>query len=126
MKQTPSQLKWAENEVVFRQRNKAAMESMEDIRAVAREDGQEVELEDHGDDSLLFYCECANENCHDRIKLTTNAYKKVHKNESQFMVIPGHHVPEIERVIADGGTYLIVEKYMTPPPQADKLNPTPL
>ena len=126
MNQTPSQVKWAENEVVFRKRNKAAMESLEDIKSVAKEEGQEVEVKNYDQDSLLFYCECANEKCRERIKLSTQQYKKVHKNNSQFIVIPGHHVPEIERVVSDGGTYLIVEKYMTPPQNVDKLNPTPL
>jgi hypothetical protein len=126
MSQSLQEQRWAENEVIFRNRNKAVIDEMAEIKTIARSDKQEHLVEDNDDDELLFFCECANEKCHERIRLTVHDYKKYHRSSSEFIVLPGHHVPEIERILFDGGAYYVVEKYMTPPKHADKLNPTPL
>jgi hypothetical protein len=126
MSQSLQQRRWAENEVVFRKRNKEVIENVETAESIAKDDKQEDLVKVAAHDRLLFFCECANEKCHDRVELTLNQYKKYHRNGSQFIVLPGHHVPEIERIIHKTGTFYVVEKYMTPPSDAEQLNPTAL
>jgi hypothetical protein len=126
MSQSIPELRWAENEVYFRQRNKGAIDDLSEMKDTAKSEDQESILEDTGDDDLLFYCECANEDCHERIELTINEYEKHHKSPSRFIVKTGHNQPEIERIVAEGGTFVVVEKYIEPPQHVDKLNPTDL
>jgi hypothetical protein len=124
MKQSISEKRWAENEVVFRQANERVIKNISSVKVIAEEDGQQEFTDGMDDIPLLFYCECSNENCHQRISLTTKDYIKHHRSRSQFILIPGHHIPKIERIIKDCGTYIIVEKFMTPPENVTELNIT--
>jgi hypothetical protein len=123
MGESPNQRKMAENEVVFRQANEKALKEIEEFNRSARENG-DADLVNDSDIRLHFFCECFDENCHERIKLTISQYKKIHRNSSQFAVINGHHNAEIERIVADNGHYLIVEKYLTPPKHVTGLKKT--
>lgn len=87
----------AENEVIFKQINK-------DIEGF---------LHDVGVENLVlapFYCECSNMDCHARIELTPSNYERIHKNPKRFIVLDGHQVPAIERVVEHHGKYNVVEK----------------
>jgi hypothetical protein len=74
MKDSVSERRMAENEVVFRKYNERVQQGFDAVKKVAKEAGQEhfvVEV----DAPLYFYCECSDENCHERIRLTTERYK---------------------------------------------------
>jgi len=123
MYQSLSDTRKAENEVVFRSRNKQAIQRVSETKRVAAEENQEEQVGDIEDTRLLFYCECVNDKCRERIELTIKEYEEVRKNSSQFVLLPGHHSADIERVVFDYGKYVVVQKYMTPPAKAKKLNP---
>jgi hypothetical protein len=76
--------------------------------------------------TLSFYCECADEQCKKRIDLRPSEYEATHKQKNRFIVIPGHEVEMVERVIAEEEAYYITEKYLTPPDIGTTLNPTPI
>lgn len=87
----------AENEVIFKQINN-------DV------DGF---LHDVGVENLLlapFYCECSNINCHERIELAPAEYERIHKNPKRFIVLNGHEVPAVERIVELHDKYNVVEK----------------
>lgn len=124
-----SERRLVENEVVFRQRNEQITKDLEALQKAAESEGHDSIAQNAKYDSgvpLHFYCECSDENCRQRIVLKPKEYSELHANSSQFIVIPGHHVPKIERVVLTTGNYEVVEKYITPPATADHLNPTPL
>ena len=107
------QQRQAENEVIFRQRNHA-------MKNMAREvlvNDNEVDV------SLEFICECSDEECRDTVRLPISEYEKARKNSAQFIIVPGHDRPDIERVIKREG-YAVVEKYEQPPKSATNLNRT--
>lgn len=124
MGQSLSEKRWAENEVIFRQANKGVLEQLADAKVVAGEEDQYAFINGIDDTTLRFYCECADETCHERIELTPREYLEQHRNTSQFILLPGHHKASIERIVFATDRYIVVEKYLTPPSEADKLNPT--
>lgn len=119
-----SEIRWAENEVVFRKANEGVTKNVASTKTIAKEEDQKEFIKDIDNLALLFYCECADEKCRERISLTPKEYMEQHRNSSQFILMPGHHIPTIERIVFEGDKYIIVEKYMTPPQNATKLNPT--
>lgn len=119
----------AENEVVFRQRNEKITKDLEALQKTAEAEGHDAIAQNAKNDSevpLHFYCECSDEKCRQRIILKPKEYRELHANSSQFIIVPGHRVPEVERVVATTDQYHVIEKYMTPPESAEQLNPTPL
>ena len=58
----------------------------------------------------LFFCECGNRVCHDRVCLSIPEYASVRESPVRFAVLPGHVFPEVERVVARREGYVVVEK----------------
>jgi hypothetical protein len=117
-----SERRLVENEVIFRQHNEKVQQDLEALRDEAKTEGHDILPRE--DMSVHFYCECAKETCHERIVLTPDEYKEFHQNSSQFIVLPGHNFPEVERIVLTNDKLMVVEKYITPPPTASQLNPT--
>jgi hypothetical protein len=118
-----SQRRQAENEVIFRGINEKVSTELVAIKDTAEEEGLS-DLVPEIDLPVLFYCECSDENCRLRISLKPSIYAELHKNRSQFIVLPGHEVPTIEKIIYKNENYLVVEKNIVPPKSDGNLNPT--
>lgn len=89
----------ADNEALFREVNER----------VARVAEQFVEV-DSTADPVEFNCECGRAGCTEQIALTLVEYEAVRAVPTQFAVVPGHELPEIERVVARHPSYLVVDK----------------
>jgi 16S rRNA C1402 (ribose-2'-O) methylase RsmI len=123
-KPTPlSERRMVENEAIFRESNEKLQKTFNKLKQIAKEDGQEHLVEEL-DTALEFYCECSDENCYKRVKLTLSEHTRIHKNRSRFTVIGGHEVDSIEKVIEKKPDYYIVEKYSDPPESPGTLNAT--
>lgn len=114
----------AENEVIFRQYNERITKRLEKLVKQATQEGNS--LGKHADLPLHFYCECADEKCSQRVVIKPSEYKQLHKNRSQFLILPGHRVASIERVVFKLPEYMVVEKYLTPSRKDSSLHPTDL
>lgn len=114
-----------ENEVYFRQRNEHVVDGFKKLAEVAKEEGQDGYLPDM-QIPIHFYCECADEKCRKRVKMTPKKYAQLHKNRSQFVILPTHNVPEVERIRQTEKNYLLVEKYDTPPKKVNTTKSTDL
>jgi hypothetical protein len=57
-----------------------------------------------------FRCECARLGCNSLIELTLDEYERVRGNPRRFVMIAGHELPEVERVVARRTGYFVVEK----------------
>lgn len=64
-----------------------------------------------GEDRETFICECSRDDCSGRLELSLGEYAEVRRGGQRFIVVPGHQLDEIERVVEHRGTYLVVEKY---------------
>lgn len=125
MKQTPTKQRMAENEVVFRQHNEAVIDGFEKVKTLANESMQK-DLIPKDNTPLHFYCECSDENCHERIVLPSDTYSLIHKKRDQFIIVKGHEVETIEKIIKVTPTFSIVKKMIPLPKSADHLKTTPI
>ncbi len=114
-----------ENEVYFRQRNEHVVNGFKELTKIAKEEGHTDYVPDMNT-PIRFYCECADEKCRKRVKLSPSKYANLHKNRSQFVILPSHNVPEAERIRTSEKNYLVVEKYDTPPKKANTTKSTDL
>jgi hypothetical protein len=83
------------NEVLFREVN----ERIEEFQS-----GEGVE--GHFD----FLCECGDQNCAEQLRLTLAEYEGVRSEPTQFVVLPGHEVPEMEHIVQSGDRFSVVRK----------------
>ena len=58
-------------------------------------------------------CECADTTCIRTVSIAPEAYLAVRANPRQFVVLPGHVLPELEQIVAQNGCYVVVEKHGT-------------
>jgi hypothetical protein len=91
----------AENEVVLREVNERIAEKTSDLEARGLA-GR--------DDTSEYLCSCGRPDCDESIELTLEEFETAHAREDQFVVVPGHHVPTIEDVIARHDSYAVVRK----------------
>ncbi len=113
----------AENEVVFRRSNEQVQHKLQELQAEAEEEGYPSTLLEEST-SLYFYCECSDENCRDRIVMKPDKYQKIHSDRAQFIIIPGHQVASIEKIVTKKPNYAVVKKLIPIPKKAKRLNKT--
>jgi len=70
-----------------------------------------------------FLCECADGGCKEAITLHRAEYESVRSHPRQFLIVPGHAVPEIEVVREETPRYEIVRKVGAAGRLAEVTNP---
>jgi hypothetical protein len=85
----------AENEALFR----AANERMADWEEIHP-----------NDDAELYFCECADPACREKVRLRKADYEGVRSNRLRFFVIPGHEIVDVETVIERNDGWFVIEK----------------
>lgn len=58
----------------------------------------------------LYFCECADPACRDRVSMTKTDYEHVRSDPCHFFIIPGHEVPDIETVVETHDGWIMIEK----------------
>ncbi len=101
--------KQIENEMLFRRANEKIGRDLDIVDAYHIADGN-PELVRNDDLLLYFKCECSDEKCLTRVKLKLSRYRTIHLDRSAFIIMPGHEVKSIEKVIEKLPTYSIVRK----------------
>ena len=86
----------AENEALFRAANERVAEWEERDRIEAVEP---------------YFCECADPECGGKVELRGSDYERVRSNAALFFVVPGHEIPDLERVIESYSDWSVVEKF---------------
>lgn len=61
--------------------------------------------------SFEIVCECAREECTERIEIGFGSYESVRRDPTAFIVVAGHSDPTCERVMSECGPYQVVEKF---------------
>ena len=59
---------------------------------------------------VAFRCECGSLRCNMLVELTLDAYERVRAIATYFVLVPGHEIPAIERVVEREAAYVVVEK----------------
>jgi hypothetical protein len=125
MPEPKSKRRLAENEAFFREQNERVQKSLDAINKLAAKNNQQIETPSPNE-LFYFYCECADENCDQRVQLSLKEYTKIHKRRNCFIIIPGHEVPSVERITRRESKFYIVKKHIHVPEQAPHLQPTPV
>ena len=89
----------AGNEALFREVNERMAEAADQF--AGREDESTA---------IEFVCECGRTGCAEKMAMTLAEYEHVRSEPTYFAVVPGHELPEIERVVERHANYLVVEK----------------
>jgi hypothetical protein len=55
-------------------------------------------------------CECGNAECVERFTVGADAYTDLRRDVHHFAVVPGHEDNEVEGVVENHDSYLVVEK----------------
>ena len=101
----------ARNEALFREVNERIEDVQEGFTGQGRVD---------------FLCECGSEDCTQPISLTLAEYEQIRQHPKHFVVVPGHDVVDVERVVEQTDRYAVVEKLPGAPAKiAVKRDPRP-
>ena len=102
------EIRAARNESLFRALN----ERLEDVREGTKHD-----------EATEYFCECAERSCASVVPLSPDEYEHVRAESDRFLVLPGHLIPDVERVLEEHETYCVVEKLGLGSYVADALDP---
>lgn len=58
----------------------------------------------------LFVCECSRPGCAESLELTNDEFETVRADGAHFLVVPGHQLGGVERVVGGNGRFLVVER----------------
>lgn len=90
----------ARNEALFREVN----ERIEQVHADAGELGS--------GDTFAVLCECGDQNCVEEVQLTALEYEQTRADPRQFVIVPGHSVPDVEEIVGGGEGFEVVRKHV--------------
>jgi hypothetical protein len=77
----------------------------------------------HTPELLELICECGNQQCEQHVQLTAREYERVRADSRHFAVVPGHIIPDTERVVTSGDRFDVVEKQGESVELADERDP---
>ena len=60
--------------------------------------------------TIEIVCECGTAACTERFTIEQDDYRALRANPRRFALVPGHEMPDAERIVADHGNYVVVEK----------------
>jgi hypothetical protein len=63
------------------------------------------------EEPVPFLCECSVVTCTESVKLSLTNYREARARAGAFILLPGHDDPQVERIVADGVGYVLVEKF---------------
>jgi hypothetical protein len=63
------------------------------------------------DDEIPQYvCECLDRNCMERIAIPHDEYERIRRHATEFFVVPGHEILEVEEVVHRDARWFVVRK----------------
>ena len=80
--------------------------------------------ERHQDEpSERYFCECADTECHEGVRLDRREYEAVRSDPAHFVLAVGHADLTIERVVLHTALYVVVEKHDDVRPLVEQTDP---
>ena len=58
-----------------------------------------------------FVCECGDGDCDTTLRVPLKSYESIRQDDGQFIVVPGHELPDTEDVVNEGDGYSVVRKH---------------
>lgn len=69
-----------------------------------------IERGDRNDRPLVFVCECGHIGCSSTLELEIAEYEEVRTDFDRFLVLPGHEISAVDRVVERHPRHLVVVK----------------
>jgi hypothetical protein len=101
----------ARNEALFREVN----ERIKQVHAGTGDPGLR--------DTFAVLCECGDQNCIEEIQVTPQEYEQVRSDPRQFVIVPGHGIPEVEEVVDAGEGFEVARKHVEEAEIAERTDP---
>jgi hypothetical protein len=70
-----------------------------------------------------YVCECANRECTFEVPISRADYESIRRDPRQFVVLPGHQMPEVEDVVLVHDDFLVVRKSGEAGAYVERLDP---
>lgn len=58
----------------------------------------------------VFVCECGHLGCNETVEISIVEYESVRTDFDRFLVLPGHEIDAVDKVVEHRGHYLVVVK----------------
>jgi hypothetical protein len=58
----------------------------------------------------LYFCECADQDCRQKVSLRKQEYEAVRSDPRRFVIALGHEIPDVETVIEKHEGWAVIEK----------------
>jgi hypothetical protein len=100
---SPRARRLRQNEELMEELNRRMERMLEEIRD---DDG----AEDDRDAPIAFLCECSHLDCRERVHLEPSLFDRIHRDPEVFILVSGHEIPDVERVVDQIGDFLVVRK----------------
>jgi ribosome-binding protein aMBF1 (putative translation factor) len=94
-------------------RKDPAFERFQRRAAAAEINGRQVNeaIEPRGPDgSAVFVCECGHFGCGHTVQMPVAEYESVRTSFDRFLLVPGHEIEEVDKVVERYENYLVVIK----------------
>ena len=69
-----------------------------------------IERGDTDGGTAVFVCECGYVGCNTTVELSIADYEEVRTDFDRFLVVPGHEIDEVDRVVERHSEHLVVVK----------------
>jgi hypothetical protein len=96
----------ARNHALFREVNERIYSLSAGFRSRPAEDGLD----------LSFVCECGSGHCTAEVLIDTDDYSRIRAVPQRYVVLGGHELADVERVVEGAGDYVVVEALEVPVP----------
>jgi hypothetical protein len=98
---SPRARRLRQNEELMEELNRRMERMIDEIRDEADADR---------DAPIAFLCECSHLDCRERVHLEPSLFERIHRDPDVFVLVSGHEIPDIERVVDQMHDFLIVRK----------------
>src|SRR4051794_39304374 len=75
-----------------------------------RQVNEAIEPRGRPDHTAVFVCECGHIGCSHTVKMSIADYESVRTSFDRFLLVPGHEIGEVDRVVEHHEDYLVVVK----------------
>ena len=75
-----------------------------------RKVNEAIEPQGRADVSAVFVCECGYLGCGDTVEIPVAEYEAVRTSFDRFLLVPGHEIEEVDKVVERYERYLVVVK----------------
>jgi hypothetical protein len=62
--------------------------------------------------STIFVCECGSQECLSTLELSVSEYETIRAKPTWALVMPGHELGDVERVVKEGAGFQVVERLL--------------